>query len=33
MKVRAAVHLLLLPVGKVLGVEGSQAVQHTPVLL
>lgn len=33
MKVRAAVHLFLLSVGKVLGVQGSQAVQRTPVLL
>lgn len=26
-------HLFLLPVGEVMAVEGSQAVQHAPVLL
>lgn len=33
MKVRAAVHLFLLPVGKVPGVQGSMAMQCIPVLL
>lgn len=33
MEVRAAVHLFLLPVGEVVGVRGSQAVQCSPMFL